>query len=79
MTKHKDRIPGTVRWFSGCPWPICSPRFWPPKVPTPRDEFVFSRSLGFPPLARLFHAERLAFGDDEDVVMEQSVEQADGR
>jgi hypothetical protein len=65
-----------VRW---CPWPDCSPRFWPPKVPTPQDEFVFSASLGFPPLARLFHAEGLAFGNDEDVVMKQPVEQADGR
>ena len=63
----------------GCPWPVLSPRFWPPEVPTPRGEFSVSASLGFPPLARLFHPERLALGDDEHVVMEQSIEQADGR
>jgi len=62
-----------------CPWPVCSPRFWPPEVPTPRDEFSVLASLGFPPLACLFHAERLAFGDDEHVVMEQPIEEADGR
>ena len=36
-------------------------------------------SLGFPPLARLFHAEGLPFGDDQHVVMKEPVEQADGR
>ena len=62
-----------------CPWPVFSPRFWPPEVPTPRGEFSDSASLSFPPLARFFHPERLALGDDEHVVMEQSIQQADGR
>ena len=34
----------------GCPWPVFSPRFWPPEVPTPQGEFSVSVSLGFPPL-----------------------------
>ena len=62
-----------------CPWPVCSPRSWPLEVPTPRGEFSDSTNLGFPPLARFFHPERLAFGDDEHVVVQQSVEQADRR
>jgi hypothetical protein len=28
----------------GCPWPVFSPRFWPPEVPTPRGEFSVSRA-----------------------------------
>jgi hypothetical protein len=30
-------------------------------------------------LARFFHPEGFAFGDDEDVVVKKAVEQADGR
>jgi hypothetical protein len=49
------------------------------RSPHPRGEFSVLASLGFPPLARFFHPERLALGDDEHVVVEQPVEQADGR
>jgi len=52
-----EKLASKIRRAADCPWPVFSPRFWPPEVPTPRGEFSVSASLGFPPLARLFHAE----------------------
>jgi hypothetical protein len=41
-----------------CPWPVSSPRLWPPKVPTPQSGcsgFGQRRSISF--LTRFLHAE----------------------
>ena len=41
-----------------CPWPVLSPRWWPPKVPTPQSGcsgFVQRRSVSL--LTRFLHAE----------------------
>ena len=63
---------------STCPWPGLSPRWWPEKSP-PLRCFQASFSVDLSSLlAGLSHAERLAFGDDDDAVVEEPVEQADG-
>jgi hypothetical protein len=48
MVEILDRIPEYLRRtlthdrgveMARCPWPIFSPRFWPPEVPAPRCDF----------------------------------------
>jgi hypothetical protein len=40
---------GLYRFDDICPWPVFSPRFWPPEVRTPRGDVQLYVSLGAPP------------------------------